>query len=94
MAVRKKKAPNYELKRAQPRLPSPEDMLAIVFDLERRLMADVARGREELRHLFRNGRIDLVPQQVLHRSERDPPAGPTHTTALRGNPRRAAVYSE
>jgi hypothetical protein len=44
------------------RLPSTEDMLAIVFDLERRLMAGVARGREELRNLFRGGRIDLIPQ--------------------------------
>jgi hypothetical protein len=33
-----------------------------VFDLERRLLADVAKGREELRRLFRGGRIDLIPQ--------------------------------
>ena len=37
-------------------------MVRLVFDLEPRLMADVAAGREELRRLFRNGRIDLVPQ--------------------------------
>ncbi len=44
------------------RLPTPDEMMALVLDLETRLTADVARGREELRHLFRNGRIDLVPQ--------------------------------
>jgi hypothetical protein len=37
-------------------------MVRVAFDLERRLLADVARGREELRHLFRDGRIDLIPQ--------------------------------
>lgn len=44
------------------RLPTPDEMLRIVFDLERRLTADVTRGREELRRLFRDGRIDLIPQ--------------------------------
>jgi len=44
------------------RLPTPEEMIRLVFDLEPRLMADVSKGREELRRLFRNGRIDLVPQ--------------------------------
>jgi hypothetical protein len=43
-------------------LPSPDDMLQTVFDLERRLMADPAKGRERLRTIFRDGRIDLVPQ--------------------------------
>jgi hypothetical protein len=37
-------------------------MVRVVFDLERRLLADVAQGREELRRLFRGGRIDLIPQ--------------------------------
>jgi hypothetical protein len=37
-------------------------MIRVVFDLERRLMADVTKGREELRRFFRDGRIDLVPQ--------------------------------
>ncbi len=40
------------------RLPTPDEMMALVSDLEARLTADVASGREELRHLFRNGRID------------------------------------
>lgn len=44
------------------RLPTPDEMLRIVFDLERRLTTDVTRGREELRRLFRDGRIDLIPQ--------------------------------
>ena len=44
------------------RLPAAEDMIKIVFDLERRLMADVPKGREELRRVFRDGRITLVPQ--------------------------------
>jgi site-specific DNA recombinase len=44
------------------KLPTPDEMLRIVFDLERRLMADVTKGREELRRFFRDGRIDLVPQ--------------------------------
>jgi DNA invertase Pin-like site-specific DNA recombinase len=44
------------------KLPTPDEMLEIVLDLERRLNADPARGREELRRLFRDGRIDLIPQ--------------------------------
>lgn len=44
------------------KLPTPKEMIRIVFDLERRLMADVTKGREELRRLFRDGRIDLIPQ--------------------------------
>jgi hypothetical protein len=44
------------------KLPTPKDMVRVVFDLERRLLADVAKGREELRRLFRGGRIDLIPQ--------------------------------
>jgi hypothetical protein len=44
------------------KLPSPDEMFEIAFDLERRLMADVTRGREELRRVFRDGRINLVPQ--------------------------------
>jgi hypothetical protein len=43
-------------------LPTNKDMIRVVFDLERRLLADVTKGREELRHLFRDGRIDLIPQ--------------------------------
>jgi hypothetical protein len=35
--------------------------LSIVFDLERRLTANVAREREELRRLVRDGLIDLIP---------------------------------
>lgn len=44
------------------KLPTPKEMLRIVFDLERRLLADVTKGREELRRFFRGGRIDLIPQ--------------------------------
>jgi DNA invertase Pin-like site-specific DNA recombinase len=44
------------------RLPAPDDLLEIVFDLEKRLRADPASGREELRRIFRDGRITLVPQ--------------------------------
>jgi len=33
-----------------------------VFDFEKRLTADITRGREELRRLFRDGRITLIPQ--------------------------------
>lgn len=44
------------------RLPAPADLLDVVFDLEKRLLGDPARGREELRHIFRDGRITLVPQ--------------------------------
>jgi hypothetical protein len=44
------------------KLPTPKEMVRLVFDLERRLMADVTKGREELRLFFRDGRIDLIPQ--------------------------------
>ena len=44
------------------KLPTPDEMLKIVLDLEQRLAANPTRGREELRRLFRDGRIDLVPQ--------------------------------
>jgi hypothetical protein len=44
------------------KLPTPKEMIRLVFDLERRLLADVTKGREELRRFFRNGRIDLIPQ--------------------------------
>jgi hypothetical protein len=44
------------------RLPAPDELLSIVFDLEKRLLADPARGREELRLIFRDGRITLVSQ--------------------------------
>lgn len=43
-------------------LPTPDDLLKLVFDLENRLKADPVRGREELRRIFRDGRITLVPQ--------------------------------
>ena len=43
-------------------LPAPEDLLQLVFDLEKRLLGDPVRGREELRRIFRDGRITLVPQ--------------------------------
>lgn len=37
-------------------------MMKIVFDLERRLMADIPKGREELRRVFRDAKITLVAQ--------------------------------
>ena len=43
-------------------LPSPDELLDLVFDISRRLTADTTRGREDLRHIFRDGRITLVPQ--------------------------------
>jgi hypothetical protein len=43
-------------------LPTPEEMTALIFDLERRLRADVSRGREDLRRLSRDGVIRLNPQ--------------------------------
>jgi hypothetical protein len=61
-ADRKTVASLERLASAPIKLPTPEEMLSLVFDLERRLLADVSRGREELRRLFRGGRIDLVPQ--------------------------------
>ncbi len=44
------------------KLPTPKEMVRLVIDLERRLLADVIKGREELRRFFRDGRIDLIPQ--------------------------------
>lgn len=43
-------------------LPSPEDMVRLTIALERRLTSDVTKGREELRRLFKDGRIELLPQ--------------------------------
>lgn len=43
-------------------LPAPDELMAIVFDLEKRLQADPTRGREELRRIFRDGKITLVPE--------------------------------
>jgi DNA invertase Pin-like site-specific DNA recombinase len=43
-------------------LPAPEDLMEMVFDLEKRLLGDPTRGREELRCIFRDGRITLVPE--------------------------------
>lgn len=44
------------------KLPTPDEMLKIALDLETRLTANPTKGREELRRLFRDGRIDLIPQ--------------------------------
>jgi hypothetical protein len=44
------------------KLPTPDAMIELALALERRLLADVSRGREELRRLFKDGRIDLIPQ--------------------------------
>jgi len=37
-------------------------MIELALALEHRLLADVSRGREQLRRLFKDGRIDLIPQ--------------------------------
>lgn len=44
------------------RLPSVEQVMARVFDLEARLTQDPLRGREELRNYFRGGGLRLQPQ--------------------------------
>jgi hypothetical protein len=68
-------------------LPTPKETLRIAFDLERRLIADVTKGREELRHLFRDGRIDLMPPTgaALRRAVRDPPMVLLTRDSLREN---------
>jgi DNA invertase Pin-like site-specific DNA recombinase len=43
-------------------LPTPEEMLKLAFDLKARLASDTVRGREELRKLFKDGLITLLPQ--------------------------------
>jgi hypothetical protein len=43
-------------------LPAPDDLMEMVFDLEKRLLGDATQGREELRRIFRDGRITLVPE--------------------------------
>lgn len=60
---RKALATLERLSAAPIKLPTPDAMVQMVFALERRLLADVTRGREELRRLFRDGRIDLIPQE-------------------------------
>jgi DNA invertase Pin-like site-specific DNA recombinase len=44
------------------RLPTPDEVVKKVLDLERLLDADKTRGREELRKLFEGGRITVTPQ--------------------------------
>lgn len=44
------------------RLPSPDELMGIVFQLEKRLRADATPAREELRRIFRDGKITLLPQ--------------------------------
>jgi hypothetical protein len=63
--------------------------------LEKRLLGDPSQEREELRRIFRDGRITLrsAAGRLLHRPQRNPASGPTNATALRGEPGRA-VYSE
>jgi len=48
------------------RLPSPDDLLGRVFDLERRLADDPHIGREELRRLLDGGHLRLDPQPERH----------------------------
>jgi hypothetical protein len=42
--------------------------MGMVFDLEKRLLADPTQGREELRRIFRDGRITLVPEPAASTS--------------------------
>jgi hypothetical protein len=51
------------------KLPTPKEMITIIFDLDRRLMVDATRGREELRRFFRDGRIDQPGRFYIARSE-------------------------
>jgi hypothetical protein len=44
------------------RLPSHDELMGIVFELEKRLSADTTQAREELRRIFRDGKIALLPQ--------------------------------
>ena len=48
--------------RAPVRLPTPDEVVQKVLDLEKLLEADKTRGREELRKLFEGGRITVTPQ--------------------------------
>jgi site-specific DNA recombinase len=43
-------------------LPTPDEMLGLAYALEARMAGDTVRGREELRELFKDGLIALVPQ--------------------------------
>ncbi len=56
----------FERTRSMPsspvKLPSPEDILKLVYQLDERLTRDVTCGRELLRRVFKDGRIDLIPQ--------------------------------
>jgi site-specific DNA recombinase len=44
------------------RLPSPDELIGIVFELQKRLSGDTTQAREELRRIFRDGKITLLPQ--------------------------------
>lgn len=69
-------------------------MIELALALERRLLADVSRGREQLRRLFKDrGLTSSLNRGLLHREERDPPHGRAHGTAPQGIP-GGAVHSE
>jgi hypothetical protein len=82
-------------------LPTPEETLKLAFDLDARLRGDTLRGREELRELFKDGLITLLPQAAgyyVARSEvplvlitRPPPeGGSTRRLVARGRNRALA----
>jgi DNA invertase Pin-like site-specific DNA recombinase/Arc/MetJ-type ribon-helix-helix transcriptional regulator len=48
------------------RLPTPDEVVQKVLDLEQVLAGDKARGREELRKLFDGGRVVLTPDPAGH----------------------------
>jgi hypothetical protein len=63
IAADRKLLASVEKKALAPRsLPTPNEVVTIVAELEGRLRADPTRGREELRQYFADGRIELVPQ--------------------------------
>ena len=79
------------------RLPSPDELMGIVFELEKRLSADTTQAREELRRIFRDGKITLLPQPggfYVARSEAlplvlltlPPPADPSSDEVGEGRP--------
>ncbi len=81
------------------KLPTPDEVIARVFDLEARLAEDPLRGREELRRYFRNGTLRLEPQPdgtFVARGEFLPMVALLGPNALRPDPGLTpgpAVYS-
>jgi site-specific DNA recombinase len=78
-------------------LPSPDQIKKLVFDLERRIQQDPVAGREWLRRMFKNGRIELIalPERVyLAKSELFPLMLLTENANRRPGVSETAVYSK